>query len=261
MDAIELITRDHRTVESLFAEFDQAGSAQRRGEVFGRIKQELDAHAAIEEELLYPVVARADAKSREEVERAFAEHRLVKTLLRETAAMDARDKGFAANVTVLRRNVEEHVAEEEGPGGVLERASRVLGDVQRRDLGREMQEHRQAIASGSGRGILTAAAEAVQSILEKGQKAMDRATSASRGGMKAGASAARAARRPSAAAGRSASHPSAAAARQSPSASRRPAAKRPSRSGARTSSARRSGGPRGRSAKAGARRSSGRRQR
>jgi hypothetical protein len=204
MDAIELITSDHRTVERLFDEFERAAGAKARGETFARIKKELDMHAAIEEELLYPAVAQANPSAREEVERSLAEHRVAKTLLRDTAAMNPQDAAFTANVTVLRRNVEEHVAEEEGPGGILEVASRALGAEGRRELGAQMAEHRRALESGA-RGILTAAAEAVQSVVERGQKLMDRGTNASRQAMKAGASSGRTAARRTATAARSSS--------------------------------------------------------
>jgi hypothetical protein len=190
MDAIEQITNDHRQVERLFGELE-GGGAKARGETFARIKKELDVHAAIEEELLYPAVARANPSARDEVERSLAEHRVVKTLLRETAALFPQDRAFAANLAVLRRNFEEHVAEEEAPGGILEVASRSLGAEGRRELGRQMDEHRHALESGA-RGILTAAAEAVQSVVERGQKRMDRGTSASRRAVKEGAPAGRA---------------------------------------------------------------------
>ena len=204
MDAIELITSDHRTVEALFGELERAGGAKARGQVFARIKKELDTHAAIEEERLYPAVAQADPSARAEVERSLAEHRMVKTLLRETAAMSPQAPGFEANVTLLRRNVEEHVAEEEGPGGILQVARRALGAGRRAELGREMAEHRKGIESGA-RGVLTAAAEAVQSVVERGQKMMDGGANASRQAMKAGASARRSAARTTASAARTAS--------------------------------------------------------
>jgi hypothetical protein len=249
MDAIELITNDHRTVEALFDELERAGGAKARGDVFARIKKELDAHAAIEEEMLYPTVAQRDPSTRAEVERSLAEHRLVKTLLRETAAMSPQDAGFEANVTVLRRNVEEHVTEEEGPGGVLELAARVLGPEGRQELGRRMQEHRRAVTSGTARGILTAAAEVMQSVVERGQKMMDRGTNATRRAMKAGASASRSAARRTAAAarkparGRSRSAPS-----RSTSGGRRSASSRRStRSGAARPRSTRAGSSRRRS--------------
>jgi hypothetical protein len=204
MDAIEQITSDHRTVERLFDDLERAGGAKARGETFARIKKELDVHAAIEEELLYPAVAQASSSARAEVERSLAEHRLVKTLLRETAAMNPQDAGFTANLTVLRRNFEEHVAEEEAPGGILEVAARALGSEGRREVGRQIAEHRQALESGA-RGILTAAAEAVQSVVERGQKMMDRGTSASRQAMKAGKPAGRTAARRTASAARASS--------------------------------------------------------
>ena len=55
MDAIELLTRDHRHVEELFGQFRSGSDEERRASAEGIIR-ELSIHAAIEEELFYPAV-------------------------------------------------------------------------------------------------------------------------------------------------------------------------------------------------------------
>lgn len=55
MNAIELLTQDHRAVEKLFDEFD-ADTGDDRQEILARIIRELSIHAAIEEAYLYPRV-------------------------------------------------------------------------------------------------------------------------------------------------------------------------------------------------------------
>ena len=57
MDAITLLKNDHKTVEALFKRFEKAGDnafAEKRA-VVDQIIEELAIHAAIEEQLFYPV--------------------------------------------------------------------------------------------------------------------------------------------------------------------------------------------------------------
>jgi hypothetical protein len=82
MDAINLLTQDHRKVESLFLQGQHAQEAVRRNQIFMEIFQELSLHAIAEEEELYPKLANfkeTAAKAQE----AFEEHVRIKTLLAE----------------------------------------------------------------------------------------------------------------------------------------------------------------------------------
>jgi hemerythrin superfamily protein len=115
MDAITLLKDDHRTVEQLFKQFEQAGErahVQKRG-IVDRIIEELSVHAAIEEQVFYPV-ARATVPDTEEMAlESLEEHHVVKWLLHELVAMDPAHERFDAKVTVLIENVRHHVEEEE----------------------------------------------------------------------------------------------------------------------------------------------------
>ena len=57
MDAITLLKDDHKTVEQLFKRFEKAGDQAyvEKREIVDRIIEELSMHAAIEEQLFYPV--------------------------------------------------------------------------------------------------------------------------------------------------------------------------------------------------------------
>jgi hemerythrin superfamily protein len=115
MDAITLLKDDHRTVEQLFKRFERAGDqahVQKR-EIVDRIVEELSVHAAIEEQVFYPV-ARATVPGTEEIAlESLEEHHIVKWLLSELVDMDPRHERFDAKVTVLIENVRHHVEEEE----------------------------------------------------------------------------------------------------------------------------------------------------
>ena len=111
-DAVALIKADHRQVEQLFREFEEAGDRayKTKQKLVSEIIRELEVHAAIEEEIYYPAVeAKAKKDGKEQVAEAVEEHHVVKVLLGELRAMSAEDDAFDAKVTVLMENVRHHV--------------------------------------------------------------------------------------------------------------------------------------------------------
>jgi len=115
MDAISLLRADHKTVEQLFKRYEKAGDrayAEKRATV-DRIIEELSMHAAIEEQVFYPV-ARQTVPSTEDIAlESLEEHHIVKWVLSELDDLDPQDERFDAKVTVLIENVRHHVKEEE----------------------------------------------------------------------------------------------------------------------------------------------------
>jgi hemerythrin superfamily protein len=115
MDAISMLKDDHKSVEALFKRFEKAGDrafVQKR-EIVDRIIEQLSVHAAVEEQVFYPVtratVPAVEATALESLE----EHHIVKWVLSELDGMDPEDERFDAKVTVLMENVRHHVEEEE----------------------------------------------------------------------------------------------------------------------------------------------------
>lgn len=115
MDAITLLKDDHRTVEQLFKRFEQAGDrahVQKR-QIVDRIIEELSVHAAIEEQVFYPVVRAAVPTTEDIALESLEEHHIVKWTLSELVELDPTDERFDAKVTVLMENVRHHIKEEE----------------------------------------------------------------------------------------------------------------------------------------------------
>ena len=115
MDAITLLKNDHHNVEQLFKQFEQAGPRAHveKRKIVDRIIEELSVHAAIEEQVFYPV-ARATVPETETIAlESLEEHHVVKWLLSELADMDPTHERFDAKTTVLIENVRHHVKEEE----------------------------------------------------------------------------------------------------------------------------------------------------
>ncbi len=116
MDAITMLREDHQTVEKLFKRFEQAGERAyvEKRDLVDRIIEELSKHAAVEEQLFYPVTRATVPETDDVVLESIEEHHVVKWLLSELETMDPHDERFDAKVTVLIENVRHHVEEEEG---------------------------------------------------------------------------------------------------------------------------------------------------
>ncbi|HSK59062.1 MAG TPA: hemerythrin domain-containing protein [Actinomycetospora sp.] len=115
MDAITMLKDDHRNVEKLFKRFEQAGDRAfvEKRKIVDRIIEELSVHAAIEEQLFYPVTRATVPAVEDDALESLEEHHIVKWVLSELEDMDPEDERFDAKVTVLIENVRHHVEEEE----------------------------------------------------------------------------------------------------------------------------------------------------
>ncbi|PTL79486.1 hemerythrin domain-containing protein [Vitiosangium sp. GDMCC 1.1324] len=115
MDAIALLKADHKTVETLFRKFEQAGRNARKlkRKLVDQMVRELAIHSVIEEQVFYPSVRTRAEALEEDVLEALEEHHVVKWLLKELENLPAEAERFEAKVKVLMENVRTHVKEEE----------------------------------------------------------------------------------------------------------------------------------------------------
>jgi hemerythrin-like domain-containing protein len=115
MDAITMLRDDHRSVEKLFKRFEDAGPRAfvEKRNVVDRIIEELSVHAAVEEQVFYPVTRATVPAVQQVALESLEEHHVVKWVLSELEGMDPADERFGAKVTVLIENVRHHVREEE----------------------------------------------------------------------------------------------------------------------------------------------------
>lgn len=112
MDALEILSKDHRAVEKLFTEFGEAKGAHAT-RLARKIVAELAKHAAIEEQTLYPEARRELPDAVELVDEALAEHREMKKMLADLEGASAANDDLQAKVANLSQLVRHHVAEEE----------------------------------------------------------------------------------------------------------------------------------------------------
>ncbi len=150
MDAFKLLSDDHRSVESLFARLDAVTGAQTRANLFAELKQALDVHAEIEEEIFYPALLHEELTAGL-VRKALDEHGSVKQTLIRMQAMPADDTPFGEALAGLRGEVDAHVAEEERE--LFPKAERVLSTRLREDLGERMQRRREELLGAQGSAV------------------------------------------------------------------------------------------------------------
>jgi len=93
MDIYSLIKKDHQEVASLFKQLQDAkGSRETCASLFTQLREALELHAHLEEQVFYPALQETDM-TQEMVEEALEDHQLVVVLLEELATTP---KGSAA---------------------------------------------------------------------------------------------------------------------------------------------------------------------
>ena len=116
IDAIKLLTDDHKTVHKMFVQYAklcQGGAdGTERQPVAEQICMALTVHAAIEEEIFYPE-ARSAGVEAALLDEAEVEHASVKDLIAQIQGMAPDDELYDAKVTVLGEYVDHHVKEEQ----------------------------------------------------------------------------------------------------------------------------------------------------
>jgi len=120
-DVTHLIEQEHRQVEALFDSFRESGDT----DVLTKLCDELDAHAAAEEEAFYPVVRDDVPSGKKLTNEAKNEHGDARQLIgriRRTADADH----VVELVNELEQAVSHHVADEEEE--MLPLARRALGE-------------------------------------------------------------------------------------------------------------------------------------
>ncbi len=130
VDAIELLTADHRQVEDWFEQLKSATGTHKEGLAL-RICQALRMHMQIEEEIFYPAFWQATRETTTH-HGAEIEHERARVLIAEIEIASPQDEYFDARVTVLSEMIKHHVNDEEARGGMFAKARRskmALGEV------------------------------------------------------------------------------------------------------------------------------------
>jgi hemerythrin superfamily protein len=109
---LTMLKADHKKVKALFAKYEEA-TPRKQEDIAQTTIQELEIHAGLEEELIYPAI-RAGIEDDEVMNEANEEHHLVHVLVAELKELEPSDETFKAKFTVLGELIKHHVKEEEG---------------------------------------------------------------------------------------------------------------------------------------------------
>jgi hypothetical protein len=143
MDAISLLTADHKVVKALLNEIESTTERgiKTRSELFATLKGELMVHEAIEEEIFYPEL-RDHPKAKDIVLEGFQEHHVVDLLMGELEGLNVDDETWGAKALVMKENIEHHIEEEEGE--MFTKARQVFSSEELRDLGERMAARKES---------------------------------------------------------------------------------------------------------------------
>jgi hemerythrin-like domain-containing protein len=146
MDALSLLKEDHEKVKKLLSELDSTTErgVKTREELFTNVKQELQVHEAIEEEIFYPAL-KEHPKAKELVLEAYEEHNVVDMVMREIEGVPFDDERWGAKLTVMKENVEHHIEEEESE--MFKQARQVFEREDLDELGERMQARKNQLTS------------------------------------------------------------------------------------------------------------------
>jgi hemerythrin-like domain-containing protein len=141
MNAITMLTQDHREVERMLDELEPTTerAIKTRGELFGKLKAALTVHEAIEEEIFYPAL-RAHPKAKDIVLEAYEEHDVVDSIMGELETTPVDDETWGAKAKVMTENLRHHIEEEEGE--MFKTARQVFDRAELEELGERMAARR-----------------------------------------------------------------------------------------------------------------------
>lgn len=108
-DPVTMLEQDHRKVEKLFEQYESSQDPS----VVQEICTELTIHTTIEEEVVYPVVARELSDGKELDKEARKEHKEVEDAIAQIERLGYDDPGVAPLMRTVIQGVTHHVQEEE----------------------------------------------------------------------------------------------------------------------------------------------------
>lgn len=154
-DAVSLLRADHKKIRQLLTDLKSAEKPAQRQRLLAHVKQELEVHTKIEEEIFYPAFrAAAQTKKDEQLfHEATAEHHAAELMLQEVGSAAAATEEFPGRAKVLKEVVVHHAGEEETD--MFSRARELIGAAELRTLGQQMAERKRALLRGDTRSTST----------------------------------------------------------------------------------------------------------
>jgi hemerythrin-like domain-containing protein len=148
MDALQLLTDDHRRVKKMLAELDDTSerAIKTRERVFAKLQQDLEVHETIEEEIFYPAL-KDHPKTRDIALEGYEEHHVVDEVMGEMRELPVSDETWTAKFSVMKENLEHHIEEEEDD--MFAQARKVFEPEELDELGARMAARKEALLAAS----------------------------------------------------------------------------------------------------------------
>ena len=140
--ALGMLADDHRQLDRMLEGLAKATTEQRET-LFEGIKHELDAHAAVEEEIFYAELQEAGRNAPALVEKARNDHFALKTLCAAIQALPPEDPTYAARLDELARDIRSHAREEEET--LFPLAEGILGPERLREMEGRLRSRKAAL--------------------------------------------------------------------------------------------------------------------
>lgn len=138
MDAIELLTEQHRRVDRAFGEFSSTTDTERKRDIARQVIRDLSVHSGIEEAAFYPTIKDALPDMTGEIDHDLKEHAEVKQLLERLEGMDPNDPDFEPTFQRVIDDTRHHVQEEEND--LFPRVRQALTTEELDNLGETMRD-------------------------------------------------------------------------------------------------------------------------
>lgn len=172
-DAIELLTEDHRTVETLFEKIEATEAPAEKHELVQEAIKELVIHSSIEERVLYPVIREALPDGDGLIDEHIGDHAEVEKLLDELDKADPTADGYDQLVDEVIADVREHVEEEENE--TFPKLHDALSAERLQQIGHDLEE---AKSTAPTRPHPMAPGGAAKKVADPGAAVVDRARDA-----------------------------------------------------------------------------------
>jgi hypothetical protein len=119
----KVLKRQHQDAFELMSEIEDI-SGHLRNQVFTRLREELQRHMALEEDLLYTALE-DDKEAKEMVREFYNDHHLIKNQLKEMGNQFVDGEKFDEMLEALTESFDSHVREEES--GLFKKTPKLLG--------------------------------------------------------------------------------------------------------------------------------------
>ncbi|MES2207664.1 MAG: hemerythrin domain-containing protein [Pseudomonadota bacterium] len=148
MNAIELLIKQHRSLEALLSQTLKEKNKENITQLFSKAGDELTVHIASEEQVFYPAVK--NVRTEDILLESLEEHLSLKRLLADLVALNPEETTFEPKLKVLTEQAEHHHKEEEEH--LFPKVKKLLNAEQLDALGEEMMNlQKSLIQQGSAR--------------------------------------------------------------------------------------------------------------